>query len=335
VDLDGRRRSLGRVEQPRREAVMVFVPHWLGTEAIAMFVVSALMMRLHNICSVVDFVLLGIERYEPLMVNDIEKLSRSNARAMDTASKPLVTSGSTKKRKKRTQDANQQVDSEPSPSDANRVKLRTDRARRGELSEGDWWEPLYLTLAVVTVLIIVLVVSSIERCRRAAAPATDLSALLCLALVTMSTRYLLSLAYTGEAGAAEMRLLLKLGVGGFIFSACCNVFLDVKYLEFRIDHGARLLGVAVHTWMQSVAERMPDYVPADMMENLRKPPDTAGLQMAVTVALLPLLTAAWTVAVFFPGVRYGRLYAYVSDRRNARLGYFGRLAHFYNVRRCN
>ena len=297
-----------------------------------MFVVTALMMRLHNICSVVDFVLLGIERYEPLQVNDIEKLNRSNARAVDTASKPMVTSGSTKKRKKRTQEANQQVESESSPSDADRVKLRTDRARRGELSEGVWWEPLYLTLAVLAILIVVATVSSVERCRGAVAPCTDLSALLCLALVAMSTRYLLSFAYTGEAGAAEVKLLVKLGAAGFIFSACCNVFLDVKFLEFRIDHGARLLGVAVHAWMHSVAERMPDYIPADMMENLRQPPDTKGLQMAVTVALLPLLTAAWTVAVFFPGVRYGRLYAYISDRRNARLGYFGRLAHFYNVR---
>jgi hypothetical protein len=75
----------------------VFVPHWLGTEAITMFVLTAAMMRLHNVCSVVDFVLLGIERYEPLMNIDIEKLNRSNARAMDTASRPMVTvSGSTK-----------------------------------------------------------------------------------------------------------------------------------------------------------------------------------------------------------------------------------------------
>lgn len=59
---------------------MVFIPHWLGTEAMAMFVVVALMMRLHNIWSVVDLVLKGIERYQPLINNDIEKLNRSNAR---------------------------------------------------------------------------------------------------------------------------------------------------------------------------------------------------------------------------------------------------------------
>jgi hypothetical protein len=318
------------VQRPVGGPGMVFVPHWLGTEAITMFVVSALMMRLHNICSVVDFVLLGIERYEPMMVNDIQKLSRSNARAVDTSSKPMVTGGSTKKRKKRAQEASQ-PEPEPSPSDKDRVKLRTDRARRGELSEGLWWSPLYLTLAVALVLVVIITVSSVERCRRVAQPATDLSALLCLALVAMSTRYLLSFAYTGEAGTAEVRLLLKLGAAGFIFAACCNVFLDVKYLEFGIDHGARLLGVAVHSWMQSVAEKMPDYIPAEAMANLRAAPDTAGLQMAVTVALLPLLAAAWTVAIFFPGVRYGRLYSYISDRRNARLGYLGRLAHFYNV----
>lgn len=184
----------------------------------------------------------------------------------------------------------------------------------------------------MVILIAVITVSSIERCRKAAAPATDLSALLCLALLAMSTRYLLSFAYSGEAAAAEVKLLLKLGVTGFLFSALCNVFLDVKYLEFRIDHGARLLGVAVHAWLHSVAERMPDYVPGDLMANLRKPADTAGLQMAATVALLPLATAVWTIAVFFSGVRYGRLYAYISDRRNARTGYLGRLAHFYNVR---
>lgn len=190
----------------------------------------------------------------------------------------------------------------------------------------------------MVILMVVLTVSSIERCHRPTTPAADLSALLCLALVAMSTRYLFSFAYSGEAGGAEVKLLLKLGVGGFLFSAFCNVFLDAKYLEFRIDHGARLLGVALHTWLQSVAERMPDYVPEDMMAKLRSPADTAGLQMSVTVALLPLLTAAWTIAVFFPGVRYGRLYAYISDRRNGRTGYLGRLAHFYNVRNhiiCN
>ena len=45
---------------------------------------------------------------------------------------------------------------------------------------------------------------------------------------------------------------------------------------------------------------------------------------------LPLVTAAWTIAVFFPAVRYGRLYSFISDRRNERLGYALRLAHWYN-----
>ena len=42
----------------------------------------------------------------------------------------------------------------------------------------------------------------------------------------MSTRYLLAFAYTGEAGSAEVNLLLKIGVTGFIFAGLCNVFLD-------------------------------------------------------------------------------------------------------------
>ena len=42
---------------------MVFVPYWLGTEAIAMFIVVAVLARLHKTWSVVDYVLLKIERY--------------------------------------------------------------------------------------------------------------------------------------------------------------------------------------------------------------------------------------------------------------------------------
>ena len=355
-----------------------------------MFLVVAVLARLHKTWSVVDYVLLKIERYEPLMVNDIEKLNLSSARAVDTASKPMKDVGSTKKRKKRAAAAAASpgpAGSEPEPAAAagnssSAVKLRTDRARRDELAEGDWWNPLYLTLCCSLILLVTVSTSSVERCRRVAGPSTDLSALLCLALVAMSTRYLLAFAYTGEAGSAEVNLLLKLGIAGFIFAGLCNVFLDTgaadAYLEFQVNHGGRLLGVAVHTWMASVAQRFPDYLPLEAMENLKAPPDTANLQMFLTVLLLPLVAAAWTIAVtffcsrsahffrslfadflpafrslsarfsltfrqtfayfslafcsqvFFPAVRYGRLYSFISDRRNERLGYALRLAHWYN-----
>ena len=42
---------------------MVFVPYWLGTEAIAMLVVIALVARVAKIMSVCDLVLLGMERF--------------------------------------------------------------------------------------------------------------------------------------------------------------------------------------------------------------------------------------------------------------------------------
>ena len=327
--------SLALALSAGQRAGMVFLPTWLGTELCSAFIVVVVVARLAKLWNVVDAVLLGIERYVPLEPSEIEQLSRGALGGSAARAPSAAGTTNPKKRKaaaKKPDEGRAKEAAGKGPEKELASLLRTDFASASDVASGQWWGQLHMLLTVVLVLLVVLGVSSTERCLRPGnLQRTDLSACLCLALIGMSLRYQLGLLTEAEGSANGV--ILRLGVASFLLATvCCNV-LDVggawPCLEFDVQRGAQQLGFGVNSWLANTAKAVP-HLPEDVRASLSEPPQTEGLQTALAAVVLPVMTATWTVAVFFPAVRFGQLYEHIADRRSSGFSYLWRMVHFWN-----
>ena len=113
-----------------------------------MLLVVALLARVTKICNVCDFLLLGMQRYVPMTNLEVEKLIGSN---LDASKKTLtksakLTAAPRKSQKKMNQakaaQTKEQAAKDGDCSTKQMVKLETERVRRGDLSDQQYFAEL-------------------------------------------------------------------------------------------------------------------------------------------------------------------------------------------------
>eukprot|EP01047_Picozoa_sp_COSAG01_P028691 COSAG01_NODE_1938_length_8848_cov_17.798377_2_plen_355_part_00 len=319
-----------------QQAPAMFVPHWLGTEAMAVLVVVALILRTSKIMTVCDILLLGVERYLPLTNHDYNTIT-DGAEVGDvtvlTRAKPKMTAVprvSQKKAKKKAKTGGKAAKEEgggalgagkeaagddgaepaaaPPPTPTTTVRLETDRLTRKELAEQEHITELYAVLVTVAVSVAAILASATERCLRAVPTGKEFISVVCLALVLMSWRTLVSFCWAAKSSLGggfgdEIKLLFKLCALCFFLLAVHAGLSTAEWFEPRIDASVQLASKGIQQWALTINSSL---ITDDMREHLReatKAKTPAHLRGAVTMFLFPLLGAGWFLASFYPAVR--------------------------------
>jgi hypothetical protein len=249
--------------------------------------------------------LVGTRLYSEMTHAELQKLAAGMQLPADTTK----LARRRRKTKANKSSASETAESKLGTSQSQSISVNYDKLTFADMYTQNWHEGLHSLLMCTLLATGMAVASGTYRCFKDE-PKPDFASLALLGNTGVAIYCLLGFISRVGWKKAESRMLMKLGVLVYVIVAAAIAFISEEYLELDVATATHTLAIGFHEWLKSVEGLAPD-----IKANLDKAPNTQGLVMVTSILVMPGFAACWTMAVFFPAVRFGRLYEHIMDTK--------------------